>query len=171
MDDDIAQISEYKIPSLCNNENDETEISIEIDNFIIECIEKYNYMYFDNKTINFDDRIEYTYDQGDIMDLCISKESSIIGVILPEICCLESDNRIGVKTENGYIKFNDSCGRIFKLKVYDFNLKIIEEFFNSSYIMDVMKKNKNTFCKIYLAKDFPICFEFCDKRVFITPLD
>ena len=74
--------------------------------------------------------------------------------------------------EDKKLIINDECGTKFSLEtIHCSKMKETQgQCFNSKFIINVFKKNLDTFCIVHMKKDFPICFEFSDKRIFIAPL-
>ena len=152
------------------------EIAIKIDDFVLECFKKYTYAYINKKIINFDNEVEYEYDEGDIMDLLVNKNNNNGIIVIPSnetINIIESGISLEVSIIHKYFVLNDECGKLFKFKTKQnsINEEIQKQTFNSEYIIDVFRNNANRICKVYITTDFPICFEFLNYKVFISPLD
>ena len=173
IDDNNIKIVEYKIP-IISNKNE--EIAIKIDDFIIDCFNTFRYASFDRKIINFENQVQYEYEEGDIMELEIP-DGSILGVlVIPDekvIDLIESGISIRISLFKKYLILDDDCGKIFKFKTtFISNQETVQEqTFNSKDIIEVLKNNSNKMCKVHILQDFPICFEFDDHRIFISPLD
>ena len=172
MNEDFATITEYKIQKLFNFTKYKTEVSIKIDDFIIENLKTSRFIKFDNKIINFDNLIEYEYESGEILEVNTQSDSEICGIVIPSRIFIEEDYSVKVCIEDKKLIIDDECGTKYKLEtIYCSKLKESQEqTFNSKFIMNVFKHNLNNFCKVFMKKDFPICFEFSDKRIFIAPL-
>ena len=172
MNEDFATITEYKIQKLFNFTKYKTEVSIKIDDFIIENLKTSRFIKFDNKIINFDQLIEYEYESGEILEVNTQSDSEICGIVIPSRIFIEEDYSVKVCIEDKKLIIDDECGTKYRLETIHCSKskESQEQTFNSKFIMNVFKHNLNNFCKVFMKKDFPICFEFSEKRIFIAPL-
>lgn len=172
LDENVSTIIEYKIHNFINFTKYNKEVSIKIDDFILECLKTSRFIKFDNKIINFDNSIEYEYETGDILEVHTQSGSEVCGVVLPSKIFMDDDYSIKIYIEDKKLIINDECGTKFSLEtIHCSKMKETQcQCFNSKFIINVFKKNLDTFCIVHMKKDFPICFEFSDKKIFIAPL-
>lgn len=173
MDEKTIKIEEFFFPIFCD---DDSEIAIEIDDFIIECLKKYKYAFINKKIINFENEVEYEYEEGNIMDLLVQEKNNNGLFMIPSedtINLIESEISIKISIIKNYLVLNDECGKLFKFKMKQINSneELQEQNFNSKDIINIFKNNTNRLCKVYVTTDFPVCFEFLNYRIFISPLD
>ena len=173
IDEDCVSILEYKIP-IFSTSNEDIEIAVKIDEFIIECLKNYNYFWVDKKTINFENQVSYEYEEGDIMEVHIHNSCINRMFTIPNPKLIEPDIEVQVEFEKKYMTIDDHCGKKIK-----FNFILLEneeespkQCFNSRYLIDFFEKHQGRLCKVYLTNEpFPICFEFPEFRMFIAPID
>lgn len=175
MDEEYATIVEHRIQNFFNFHDYKKEVSIKINDFILKCLQTSRFISFDNKIINFDNSLEYEYESGEILEVHTQPDSEICGVVIPNeqyINFMDEDYGFKLCIEDNELIMNDECDTKFKLKtVYCSKLKESQEqTFNSKFLINVFKTNLNSFCKVYMKKEFPICFEFTNKRIFVAPL-
>ena len=172
LDENCSTIIEHKIQNFFNFTKYNKEVSLKIDDFILECLKTSKFIKFDNKIINFDNSIEYEYESGEILEVNTQKDSEICGIVLPSRTFIDEDYTVKICINDNKLIIDDDCGTKYRLEtIHCSKLKESQEqYFNSEFIMKVLKQNLNTFCKVHMKKDFPICFEFTNKRIFIAPL-
>lgn len=172
LDENCSTIIEHKIQNFFNFTRYSKEVSIKIDDFILECLKTSKFIKFDNKIINFDNSIEYEYESGEILKVNTQKDSEICGIVLPSRTFIDEDYSVKICIDNNKLSIIDDCGTKYTMEtVHCSKMKESQEqYFNSGFIMNILKQNINTFCKVYMKKDFPICFEFTSKRIFVAPL-
>lgn len=145
-----------------------------LNDFLLECFENYRIFQVSEKKITFENDIVYAYEEGQILELDFQPESSCHGYVIPSsVKLLESDRELYVSTtSSGTFGMDDEEGKFFRMEPkVSFKKKHIDRVtFFSTYIRDILVDNSNKFCKIYLKNDFPICFEFHDKKIFVAPI-
>lgn len=172
LEENHIYLNEYLIPLMHWDENTPKEVSIEIDEFILKCLDMYPCFGVNEKTIFFGKEITYDYVQGDIVELVTQ---------LPTLsCCFMVPGNLSSLINSDIIEV--SVSKTLNInKVIHYPLEYVFDKigpfkFDSSCIVEEFEKNKGKFCKMYLEEDFPLCFEFTlpndvKKRIFIAPIN
>lgn len=171
-------MTDYDIPVLIQSSKKDEEVCATIDEFILDCLETYRIFKINSTHIYFnDDEVFYKYEPGEILEAVVpSKDCACHGIILPPPEKLKLiEDRISLHisfSKDGNLCLDDDCGKMLTLKkVFSFHKKNIDPIiFNSFYVLEVLKNYPNEFCKVYMNEDYPLCFEFINKRVFVSPI-
>jgi hypothetical protein len=174
IDDSTSTLTEYDIPLMYCDNDEMKETAFIIDEFILECCKKYRGLGIGSKTLYFEDAITYDFEEGEIMERDTTKQivrgCFIVSQEIIEL--LEEDIIIKISIDNNFLKLDDDCGKVLKIKMsLNFGkFTISPQKFNSTYFVEAVKKHYGQFCKIYMENEQPLCLEFNNKRIFIAPI-
>lgn len=170
-DNDVV-LTEHVVPLLYTNETDDFDVSIYLDETILQCLNIYKLVKVDGKKIYFDGKVVYTYEKSseEFLETKFSEKCCILTI--PKIeSQLFGDNERLMLSFSKELFIKNTVGLHFKFQLCHLFEKC-EVDVNSSYLIDIFKKNENSSCVVYCKKNSPLCFEFFEpkKRIFLAPL-
>jgi hypothetical protein len=177
-DDDYVTLTEHLIPVFHHATSTVPleEVSIKVDEFILQCINQYSSMsVFDNGIVTFgtgSGEVTYRYTEGSIIEM--------VTRLPPLMCCFETRDLPLTEVETVILTTTSkklNIGKVFHLPtVYVFDEMKEPVQFQTKYVLDAIRGDGcGGLCKMYLEPEFPVCFETVKasgvkKRVFIAPL-
>lgn len=170
MCDDEVVFTEYTVPILFSNEDEIQEISILIDEKIIECAKTYEIAKVDGKKIYFDSEVIYEYEESTVIEWndTLPKESCILKI--PKIPNLLGDGeRVHISfSRQLFIKNDVGITLKFPTVVNLFEQQKVDV--NSKYLLEIFNENVGRTCTVRYEKESVLCFEFIGKKIYLAPL-